>query len=136
MTLPDTLHGLLELALRDFDSVAQDPAYKVNMRAWLRKAGGVCHVCLAGAVMAKTLKIAPSEDDHFLGLGYFDCPLGVASKLRALDYLRDGMLREASEQLLVRTDFPDYLVTLYDTDATQWREDMDALLAYLKEKNL
>ena len=55
---PETLSGLIRLALGDLRKCEQDPRYKVDMFEWHRplNAGGqeVCHVCFAGATMAQS----------------------------------------------------------------------------------
>ena len=136
-SLPDTLHELLELALHDFDLVLEDPAYRISMGTWhdLPPAAGTCYVCLAGAVMAKSMGL-PRE---LRGSAYLDgSPLDVHRKLVALDHLRTGDVGKALFRMSgsnLRGE-PDFAVTDWDTDHAQWRADMDDLLVYLKEKNL
>lgn len=54
--LPGKPSALIRLALADLAKVRKDPRYKVDMTGWHYKAASKCHVCAAGAVMAKTLK--------------------------------------------------------------------------------
>lgn len=55
------LSGVLELALKDLELVGKDKSYRVNFGAWhtTNERSKLCHVCLAGAVIAKTLKCPP-----------------------------------------------------------------------------
>ena len=53
--LPQRLSALIELAVRDAQAVEQDPRYTLNMSQWHTPAPGACLVCMAGAVMAKTM---------------------------------------------------------------------------------
>lgn len=57
---PDKLWQLLELAYADFKSIESDPEYRISMFVYHnnRKATQPCTVCMAGAVMARTLGTA------------------------------------------------------------------------------
>ena len=57
-TLPNTLHGLLKVALDDLEVVRGKKEYKVDMKEWYNESRkrGKCIVCLAGSVMARILK--------------------------------------------------------------------------------
>lgn len=59
-TLPNRLSDLIEVAVADCKKVAADKRYRFNMRKWhyampAAKGMRVCSVCMAGAVMAKSL---------------------------------------------------------------------------------
>lgn len=97
-TLPDRLSDLLEVAVNDAKACGKDPRYKLSMMNWHEPIGdsGVCRVCLAGSVIAKTLK---EDATHFTDpLSYRqtekDRPLDglgpVARKLLALNAMREG----------------------------------------------
>lgn len=66
--LPVEPSELLRLAAKDLRAVARNPRYLVDMRGWhipvVRKSGNqvrpLCKVCLAGAVIAGTLKARPN----------------------------------------------------------------------------
>jgi len=86
--LPNKLSDLIELALKDLAKAERDPKYKVNMGMWHENRCSdpnkpICHVCFAGAVMAKTkgcaigVNFSPSEFTH-----------GEELKMRALDQIR------------------------------------------------
>ena len=57
--LPSKPSDLIELALQDLESVEKSPKYEVYMSEWHAYTPGadICSVCLAGAVMAQTLKV-------------------------------------------------------------------------------
>jgi len=57
--LPNKLSELLRLSVADARKVAVDPRFKLDMRTWIEitERGGPCHVCMAGAVMVKTMRI-------------------------------------------------------------------------------
>lgn len=67
MKLPDKRSELIRLAVHDAIKISHNPAYKLNMEQWHSKeywddelgqiiSDNVCNVCLAGSVMACTLK--------------------------------------------------------------------------------
>lgn len=60
-TLPKKKSELLRLAVNDVLRCKEEPGkYILDMGTWYRKDGiELCHVCMAGAVMAQTLKMDP-----------------------------------------------------------------------------
>jgi hypothetical protein len=57
---PETLSGLLRLAVADARKCAADKRFDLNMSNWVLKYKGArCEVCMAGAVMVKTLRLRP-----------------------------------------------------------------------------
>jgi hypothetical protein len=86
-SLPDLPSALIVVALADLAKVEADPRYAVNMSWWHRPKDKSrrCVVCLAGAVMAKTLGSDPTK---YLAPYSFD--RDVAQKLNALDAFRVG----------------------------------------------
>lgn len=64
--------------------MADDPAYILDMEVWHLPDEGVCHVCLAGAVMARTLNLPLEYSD---GLGRISAKVG--GPLVALDWFRN-----------------------------------------------
>lgn len=60
--LPDTLHELLEVAIRDLKAVDKSEDYEIDMTVWYHT-NDKCKVCMAGAVMAKTLNFGPESFD-------------------------------------------------------------------------
>ncbi len=56
--LPNKPSELLEVAMHDLSLVERSSKYKVDMWSWHKPTGaGYCEVCMAGAVMAKTLHV-------------------------------------------------------------------------------
>lgn len=55
--LPNKPSELIEVALVDYAKVKRSKKFVIDMGDWYtRRGAGICHVCLAGAVMAKTLQ--------------------------------------------------------------------------------
>lgn len=134
ITLPDLPSELLELALHDLGEIEKDPKYTIDMHDWHHKRGGVCHVCLAGAVMATRLEVEPRQ-----WLSPYDFEDPIANKLAALNELRLGEVMDALDTL--RIDLPKGLeqcveVIDYHDDAGAFKEDMRDLIALLKEHGL
>ena len=94
--LPSTPSELIRVALADLRAIERDEGYVVNMRRWHRPVydndRGVCAVCLAGAVLAKTLGVEPHEVIYDTDLARYGCD--VQGLLLALDYFRRGMIEE------------------------------------------
>lgn len=92
--LPTKLSDLLELALRDLISCERSPRYRVNMDQWhvWRPKQKVCEVCLAGAVIARTLNWPIEKDMRIDVFSTHD-----DDRLDALDSLRLGYVSEAGE---------------------------------------
>jgi hypothetical protein len=95
--LPEKLWELTQLALEDLEKVEQDEKhYRVHMASWHepyeREDEAVCYVCLAGAVLAKTIKV---PRDLLLNPSQLGCALDL--KMCALNALRLGDVVEALE---------------------------------------
>lgn len=55
---PTTASAIIRLAINDLTKVEKNKNYKIDMTEWhLKFENGPCYVCLAGSVMANTLKI-------------------------------------------------------------------------------
>ena len=94
--LPDKPSEMLKVALNDLRACEGDHNYRVEMGVWYKRQHGVCSVCLAGAVMAKSLHITD---------GGYRCPSEYKphdSKLRFLNYVREGNLDYAFIELGLR----------------------------------
>jgi len=92
--LPKTLSGWLELAVQDAMKCEVDKNYKMDMQIWhgpLDSArNGPCHVCMAGAVIAKTCGAELNTDvlpDSFEG-GDVEYGLHAIDKMRVGDFFR------------------------------------------------
>ncbi len=89
-TLPDKLSALVRVAVADMVRVRRRKGYKIDLDVWHDSGEGVCTVCMAGGVIAGTLK-APKDKD----LSAFDFQDSVENKLRALNLFRSGDIDSA-----------------------------------------
>ncbi len=82
--LPEKFSDTIDLALDDLEKIEQDERYRVDMGLWHTvDHDEKCHVCLGGAVMARTLEVDIDNCVIPEELGN-----AVARKLNALDELR------------------------------------------------
>ncbi len=92
-TLPNLPSKLILLALKDLRLVEQDPRYTVHMDTWhCMDYSSVCSVCLAGAVMAKSL-------DATHGQWYAPFIFEESDRLEALNLFREGYISEGLYRL-------------------------------------
>ena len=102
--LPSRPSRLIALALEDLELSENDPKMSIDMDDWFIPADiecyqPTCQVCLAGAVMAKSLNV--SLDEH-CDLEDFDDE--TENTLRALDSFREGYIERAFDYLNVDLD--------------------------------
>ena len=97
-TLPNKASDLLELAMKDMKMIEKNPLYIIDMGSWhspeFQSFEFDCAVCLAGCVMANTLKVNPElprEPEDFNN--------DIKHKLYAIDDLRQGHVIDALESL-------------------------------------
>lgn len=83
--LPDKISELLKLAMIDLEKVEADPRYKVDMLEWHTPRENKCEVCLAGSVLAKSLKIDFKQ--RYYGLNLSE---KIDDKLETINSLRMG----------------------------------------------
>jgi len=131
-TLPDKPSELIRLALDDLKKCEKSKKYKIDMWKW-HESNGECAVCLAGAVMAQTLKVKRKRDivpSHF--------PEDIKNKLMSLNFLRQGYIDLALRELGLNTPSwaTPFIVTQYKMDKKQFKQDMRKLADYLEEHNL
>lgn len=142
--LPDLPSALLRLAMSDLEKVEADPRYTVHMNEWhsLYPHGEskemICHVCLAGSVMAKTLEIPINTSD---GTNYFDLENRFADwrKLTMLDSFRLGKVEEGLDW--VDKELPDGFprridVTSYVAGPKKFKKDMEKIATMLEGAGL
>lgn len=106
---PTKLSAAIEMALADLVLVEADPNYKINMCVFHDPCGGTgpCLVCLAGSVMAKTLK---SRWDLRVLTKDFGCEWRKV--FVALDWIRCGEVYQALQEMgQVRRDTAAYRVS-------------------------
>lgn len=89
-TLP--LSGVLEVAMLDLKKVLRGKKYLVDFDNWHQPDPelGVCRVCLAGAVIAKTFKAQAKQ-----AVQLNDFSDGERTRLAALDEVRRGEIKYA-----------------------------------------
>ncbi len=134
--LPNSLSGLIRVALRDLAKVeAQPRKYKVDMSTWHSWSQGKCSVCFAGAVMACTMGVAPTD---YVRPTWFD----EGDKLSALNLLRCGSVSDAAETMnksdryVKRARRFDREIVRYARNPKGFRRQMNALARDLERAHL
>ena len=120
--LPDKPSDLIRLGLKDLEACERSRNYFVNMNTWHEPLFGKCAVCLAGAVMAKTLGIDRDDDVSPSELG-----AATDDRLSALDCLRVGSLGVALRGLGIDKppQLPEAVATVdYHQDPNDFKNDM------------
>ena len=137
MTLKDkflnakTLHASLTIALEDLKLAKKNPKVEIDMGYWYIKNLSGCTVCLAGAVIMRRLK--PEETicrPEELGLGQ-----GVTERLRAINMLRTGDIKEAVGHFYNRPAYHKKIKVKPYGERGFW-SSMNMVLKFLKENNL
>jgi hypothetical protein len=89
---------LLDITIRDLQRAAADPDVTINMDTWLRREGGTCEACAAGAVMLYGMEDVPRFEsvvpDYFGG--HNSCAL------RAIECFREGRVYAGCKYLGVK----------------------------------
>lgn len=125
MQLPDLPSRLITLALGDLRWIEGDDRYLVDMNHWHiagTKHGSPCIVCLAGAVMARSLRVDPSSSQL---PEFFD--EDTSGKLQALDSFRRGFVAQGLHlmHIPVPASVPITIpVTPYHIDREAFKERM------------
>lgn len=88
--------GILKRAVEDAMAVKEMNGYKLDMGKW-HMPNGVCKVCMAGAVMVRTLQVSRTQE-----LDPADFTEGVSSKLFAVNNMRIGNMVGAFRQVYGR----------------------------------
>lgn len=134
-TLPDKLSKLVVLALRDLELVEKQPeTYVVDMGKW-HDPNSHCTVCLAGAVMAMTLKESPKQ---FTTPSEY--PRVVAAKLSALNFLRCGDVASAAivcgHRDRIEVSLRGFGITPYEKSRSGFKKTMKAMANKLAKAGL
>jgi len=136
--LSDTPSTMIYEAIKDLEEIEKNPNYIINMDEWHKPHSvelNKCEVCLAGSVMANTLKV-PTENNvspvFFKGSNY--------SKLCALDNFRQGSMYGALALLNISipTKYSDkpFPITPYAESPTLFKKDMWELAEDLESEGL
>ena len=132
MKLPNKPSDLIDLAMFDLEQIEKDRRYRVEMSKWHESTviGGeeICEVCLAGSVMANSLGAIHGREA---------CPQDydeeTAMALDALDCFRLGNVKEGVKWLgIAPSRVEDMVITRYERDRRQFRDDMDILANALR----
>ena len=143
--LPKKLSALIRVALVDESRAFRSKLYHIDMSNWHVPAHNElrdqCQVCLAGAVMAFSLKADINED---LAPSMYSC----SRQLQALNLIRKGDVQYALRELEGRerlhrvkefTELEWELcieVVKYHDDRTKWRRDMKKIATRLEAARL
>jgi hypothetical protein len=125
---------LIRLALKDLEAVEQEPeTYKVCMSKWHYSTPEKCFVCLAGAVMAKSLHADPLKKADPANYSDEMCKL-----LYALDRFRVGdiFLGFYYMQLTLPIEMKSFHITPYDESPLEFKSDMNCFANYLQSYDL
>lgn len=127
--LPDKPSALIRLAMADLEAVERDGRYVVHMETWHIAYENKCSVCLAGAVMAKTLETDSKLTTSPLAMGNDIC-----KKLSALDSFRNGHIAAGLEQMDIEPieKLWSWNVCSYHTNPTEFKEDMSEMADMLE----
>ena len=129
------LHSLLRLAIDDLKKVERLPKkYTINMGKWhdYDKHTGKCHVCLAGAVLACTVKVKRTTTSRGAETNELD------RQTSTINALRTGHVTYAYQVLYQKTP-PRKIKKLnnaqipgYHSNPKQWYQDIEHLYTALK----
>lgn len=136
MKLPNKPSELILLALQDLAKARRDKKYYVDMATWHYPDSSTnrCVVCLAGSVMAFTLKKSINKY-----LFPDDFAQDTRDKLIALDYFRKGIISSGCRVLGIELpfdDFDDVEIPNYEQGYLPFRSAMRKLAKRFKEFNL
>lgn len=149
-TLSDKLSEVILQGVKDLEFVEKNPKYKIDMgvyhdkeySSWEdKKVSEKCAVCFAGAVIAR----AGNDPEKEIWPSYFDEK--TANKLKALDAIRRGDLREALGlmrvkklpkivQVFVDSYVGDISVTPYERSPAKFKKEMREIAGELKSLGL
>jgi hypothetical protein len=127
--LPDKPSELIRVALEDMRALEEDTRYRIDMGAWHHPGPVFCHVCAAGAVMARRLGVGPATKTS-----PSDFDDETSRKLFALDCFREGQVLIGLIRLdIAPGNYPlDVRITPYEVHREAFYRDMEALAAMLE----
>lgn len=96
--LPDTLSGLLRIAVEDTIAIENTPGYKLEMSYWYTM-NGVCQVCMGGAVMLRSAAFVPPESLDSYAMLKVAVPRTLHLKMLLIDDMRKGYMDSAVDRL-------------------------------------
>jgi hypothetical protein len=127
---------LIREALYDLE-LCEISGYRINMNTWNSWMDGVCNVCLAGSVMAATLKLPPGSYSE--GPATRDVSRSNVSKLYALNAFRVGKVFDGLT--FMKKELPigfaeKVKITPYGGDGASFKSDMKKLANSLEKAGL
>ncbi len=141
--LPNIPSKLIRLAVKDLEVVESKPRYVIGMGSWHEARNNTCEVCLAGAVIANSLKISPLNKDRndYPTKTFPDCfDDRTSSKLKAIDAFRAGNIYTGLEHMGVnpipRKAKQTFQITSYYISPERFKIDMLKLADNLKSMGL
>ena len=135
MKLPDKPSELIMVALKDLNACDRSRTYTVDMKTWHSYDIGsnTCVVCLAGSVMAQTLKVA---NDRSTSPDFF--PTEIDDKLNALNDFRQGYVSLGLYSMGLRSEQdPAFVhITSFEEDKEKFFMDMTDMANRLAQVGL
>ena len=142
--LPAIPSELLTVALNDLEACEKDTDYWIDMDIWHfpNEYTKRCKVCLAGAVMAKSLGVSKEEalvPDIWKFKEEFS--KDIDRKLMAINYFRTGLIREGLRSMGIpeeRQKSFDLCTSIegYVYNPNQFKKDIRNLIKWLKKNDL
>lgn len=131
--LPTQPSALIRVALADLKSCEADDKYRINMSRWhAADQNGFCEVCMAGAVMAKSLG---SDIDEHNGPRAFEGDL--RDTFYAINLFRVGYIEDALACLKQPALMGDRVDTVqYEDDKELFHTQLNAMADDLEELGL
>lgn len=127
---PKRMSEAIRMAVADLEAVEKLPQYRIDMGAWHEPApDGLCEVCFAGAVMARTHKLP----QHRYSSGFDIAGWDWNCVFDALNELRKGGVASAAQSMGVKIpSFHKMDVTSYDENPEQFKADMLRTASFLE----
>src|SRR5580700_2407187 len=102
--LPTLPSALLQIGLQDLLAIEATPGYIIDMGTFKNSYDDLCHVCLAGAVMVKSLGLQETEEIDWKLLRAH----GLLAQLDFLDSWRANALKAAFDNLKIQVSDDQY----------------------------
>lgn len=134
VVLPSKPSTLLEIAMADLESAEKSKNYTIDMWSYHETLGSKCAVCLAGSVMAFSLKADKNTDLSPENFGINQ------QQLIAIDHLRMGDFSYVAEALdldykqsVVQKYNLERNITSYEKDPTLFKKEIKEYIRDLKK---
>lgn len=143
--LPTVPSALIRVALKDLEACEKDPKYSICMADWHSPdpESGMCYVCFAGSVIAKSLKSSPAdmrEPADFFSYGDGLPNKDLRGPLEALEAFRTGQIAHGLYRMGVVPSKPvKFEITVpfaYEENPEAFKATMRELADYLESQDL